>query len=139
MYELPGERTVAFRRAAAWIATVGIAHFLLGTHTHAVHGLHVLLAGLFLVPVLVAAQAGGVRAGLVAATVVSLTYGAHLFWSWRASPLANLDQYGMIGVYFVVAVAAGHLAEEANWRRQQRDEVIRRAAEAERAFRDPRP
>jgi hypothetical protein len=33
----------------------------------------------------------------------------------------------MIGVYFVVALAAGRLVAIAEWRKDQRDEVIRRS------------
>ena len=126
MYELEAERASAIPRIAIWIAVLGITHFVLGIHTHAMHGLHILLAGLFLVPILIAAQAFGIRGGLLAALAAGVMYAAHLLWSWRDSPLANADQYGMIGVYFVVAIAAGRLVAVANWRKDQRDEVIRR-------------
>ena len=121
------ERRSAMRKAAIWIVVVGIAHFTLGTQTHAIHGLHIVLAGLFLVPILIAADAFGIRGGLVAAVASSTVYLGHLLWSWRDSPLANADQFGMIGVYFVVAFAAGRLVSVANWRKDQRDEVIRRS------------
>ena len=115
------------RRVVVWTFAIAAAHFLLGTRTHAVHGLHVFLSGLFLIPVLVAAGAFGVRGGLWAALAAGSLYLGHLAWSWRESPMANADQFGMIGVYFVVAVAAGRLVAIANWRKEQRDEVIRRA------------
>lgn len=121
------ERASAARRAAAWIAVLGMAHFVLGTRTHAVHGLHIVLAGLFLVPILIAADAFALRGGLLAALIAGVVYLAHLLWSWRDSPLANADQFGMIGVYFVVALAAGRLVAVANWRKDQRDEIIRRS------------
>ena len=38
------ERRSAVRKAAIWIAVLGIAHFALGTQTHAIHGLHIVLA-----------------------------------------------------------------------------------------------
>lgn len=128
MYELETEKPVAVRRAAAWIIVLGALHFALGTRTHAVHGLHVLLAGLFLVPILIGAQGFAVRGGLAAAVASSAVYLAHLLWSWRDSPMTNADQYGMLGVYFVVAAAAGRLVAVANWRKNQRDEIIRRTA-----------
>ena len=126
MYELEAERASAIPRIAIWIAVLGITHFVLGIHTHAMHGLHILLAGLLLVPILIAARVFAVRGGLLAALAAGVIYAAHLLWSWRDSPLANADQYGMIGVYFVVAIAAGRLVAVANWRKAQRDEVIRR-------------
>jgi hypothetical protein len=128
---LDPEQAWNLRRIVVWTALLGVAHFALGTRTHAVHGLHVFLAGLFLVPILIAAGAFATRGALAAATAASLMYAAHLFWSWRDSPMANIDQYGMIGVYFVMAIAAGRLAALANWRKNQRDEVIRRQNECD--------
>lgn len=133
MYEFEAERASAKTRTIVWIVSIGAAHFLLGTRTHAVHGMHVVLAGLFLIPVLIAAGAFAVRGGLVAAAAASAVYVSHLLWSWRDSAMTNPDQYGMVGVYFTVGIAAGRLAAMANWRRAQRDEVIRRANAAERA------
>ena len=123
------EQTYNLRRVIMWIAVLGAAHFILGTRTHAVHGLHIFLGGLFLVPVLIAANAFAVRGALFAAAAASAVYAGHLLWSWRESPLANADQYGMIGVYFVVAFAAGRVVAVANWRKEQRDEIIRREYE----------
>ena len=120
------EKHSALHQSIGWIAVLAIAHFALGTRTHAVHGLHILLGGFFLVPILIAAGAFATRGALLAALAASVVYAAHLLWSWRDSPLANADQYGMIGVYFVVAIAAGRLVAVANWRKDQRDEVIRR-------------
>lgn len=133
MYEFEAETASAKMRTIVWIVSIGAAHFLLGTRTHAVHGMHVVLAGLFLIPVLIAAGAFAVRGGLVAAAAASAVYVSHLLWSWRGSAMANPDQYGMVGVYFTVGIAAGRLAAIANWRRDQRDEVIRRANAAERS------
>jgi hypothetical protein len=126
-HPLDAERRDALWRTILWIAVLGVAHFALGTRTHAVHGLHIFFAGLFLVPVLIASGSFGTRGGLLAALASGLVYLAHLLWSWRDSPLANADQFGMIGVYFVVALAAGRLVAIAEWRKDQRDEVIRRS------------
>jgi putative nucleotidyltransferase with HDIG domain len=125
------EQSYQVRSAATWAAVIAAAHFLLGTDTHAVHGLHILLGGLFLVPVLKAAVAVELRGGLIAAAAVSVLYLAHILWSWRNSPMANQDQYAMIGVYLVVGLSAGQLVKSANFRKWQRDEVIRRSRQAE--------
>lgn len=125
------------RRVVTWTIAIAAAHFILGTRTHSVHGLHVFLSGLFLIPVLIAAGAFGIRGGLWTALVAGSLYLGHLLWSWRDSPMANADQFGMIGVYFVVAVAAGRLVALANWRKEQRDEVIRRANAREVGERSP--
>ena len=121
------ERAFQLRSAVVWAALIAVVHFVLGTRTHSFHGLHILLGGLFMVPVLKAAMAFEVRGGVIAATAVSALLLAHILWSWRDSPMANPDQYAMIGVYFVVGVSSGHLVKTANFRKWQRDEVIRRS------------
>jgi hypothetical protein len=121
------EKAFQLRSAAVWAAVIAAVHFALGTRTHSVHGLHILLAGLFMVPVLKAAVAFEVRGGVIAAAAVGTLYVGHILWSWRDSPLANADQYAMIGVYFVVGFTAGRLVKSANFRKWQRDEVIRRS------------
>jgi len=114
-----------------WVVILTVLHFALGTRTHAVHGLHILLAGLFLVPGVLGAAAMERRGGLIAAAVVSVAYLAHLLWSWRGSPLVNADQFAWPLVYAVVGLTSGHLVHTANFRKWQRDEVIRRAYEEE--------
>ena len=127
------EKASQLRSAVVWAAVFAVAHFALGTRTHSFHGLHILLAGLFMVPVLKAAVAFELRGGVIAAAAVSVLYLAHILWSWRGSPMANPDQYAMMGVYFVVGIAAGHLVKSANFRKWQRDEVIRRSQPTEAA------
>jgi K+-sensing histidine kinase KdpD len=121
------EKAFQIRSAVVWAALIAAIHFALGTKTHSFHGLHILLAGLFMVPVLKAAVAFELRGGVIAAAAVSALYLAHILWSWRDSPMANTDQYAMIGVYFVVGISAGYLVKRANFRKWQRDEVIRRS------------
>jgi hypothetical protein len=96
-----------------------------------VHGLHIVLAGLFLVPVILAAAAMERRGGFIAAAVVSVAYLTHLLWSWRGSALVNADQFAWPLVYAVVGLTTGHLVHTANFRKWQRDEVIRREHEEE--------
>lgn len=121
------EKRFHLRRIVIWTAVIALAHFILGTRTHAVHGLHILLAGLFFVPILIGAVAFGTRGGVLTAAVAGLLYLAHILWSWRGSELGNADQYAMIGVYFIVGIVAGRLVSIADFRKWQRDEVIRRA------------
>ena len=125
------EKASQVRSACVWVVILTVLHFALGTRTHAVHGLHILLAGLFLVPVILAAAAMERRGGLIAAAVVSVAYLAHLLWSWRGSALVNADQFAWPLVYAVVGLTSGHLVHTANFRKWQRDEVIRRAYEEE--------
>lgn len=119
-----------FRRAALWTIGITVAHFVLNTHSPALHWLHIVLAGLFLVPVLISAVAFELRGGLLAAGAVSVAYLGHLLWSWGDSPMANLDQYAWLGVYPAVGAIAGHLVQSSNMRKRQRDEVIARSTRA---------
>ena len=49
----------------------------------------------------------------------------------RGSPFVNADQFAWPLVYAVVGLTSGHLVHTANFRKWQRDEVIRRAYEEE--------
>lgn len=68
------EKAAQLRGAIIWSLLIAAAHFALGTRTHSYHGLHILLAGLFMVPVLKAAVAFETRGGLIAAASVSALY-----------------------------------------------------------------
>ena len=120
-----------FHRAALWTAGITVSHFALNTHSPALHWLHILLAGLFLIPILISAVAFELKGGLLAAAVASVAYLSHLIWSWGDSPMANLDQYAWLGVYPVVGAITGHLVQSSNIRKRQRDEVIARSRHAE--------
>lgn len=130
---MEAERQHALRVTIGWLAAIAGGHFLLGTRTHALHGLHIFLAGLFLVPVLIAANAFAIRGGLITALVACVLYLVHVLWTWRDSPFANADQLAMAAVYILVGIVAGRLVELAEFRRWQRDEVIKRSYESERA------
>lgn len=125
------DRRRALWQSAGWMTAVACAHFLLSTENHALHAVHILLAGMFLIPILIGASAFELRGGVLTALMASLLYLVHLRWNWRHSPMANLDQYAMIGVYFVVGLSAGHLVRLANVRKRERDRVIFRARQAE--------
>lgn len=110
-----------------WTILIALAHFALGTRTHALHGLHIVLGVAFLVPILLAANAFAVRGGVLAALIITVLYLGHILWSWRDSPLGNADQYSMLVVYLVVGFTAGRLVSIANRRARQRDEATRNA------------
>ena len=68
---------------------------------------------------------------MIASLTSAAAYLAHIVWSWSGEPLANVDQYGMLGVYLFVGISSGLLVRSAERRRWQRDEVIRRARRSE--------
>lgn len=125
------EKASQLRSAAVWTAVLTVAHFALGTRTHAFHGLHIALAGMFMVPVIIAAVALERRGALVAAVVISGFYLLHLLLNWRSSPMSNADQFAWPAVYLVVGLTAGQLVHNANYRKWQRDEVIRKSQRTE--------
>jgi apolipoprotein N-acyltransferase len=133
------ERARHWSRAAAWTVAVGAAHFMLPLDTHLYHVWHILLGGFLLIPIFHGAAADWKRGGVVAASVVSLVYGAHLLWSWSASPMANLDQVAVLGFYFVAGLAGGELFRREAVRHAQRDAIIRRAYLEEQARLQERP
>ncbi len=124
---MDNEKRFHLRRIILWMVAIALGHFVRGTRTHAMHGLHILLAGLFLVPILIGAVAFGTRSGVLTAVVAGVLYLAHILWSWRDSPLGKAEQYAMIGVYVIVGIVAGRLVSVANFRKWQRDEIIRRS------------
>jgi putative nucleotidyltransferase with HDIG domain len=125
------ESTSQVRSALLWTAVITALHFLVGTRTHSLHGIHILLGSLYLFPILMGAVAWQVRGGLLFALGVSALYALHLRISWAGQALENADQYAMIGVYLFVGLSAGALVKRANVRRRQRDEVIRISARSE--------
>lgn len=119
------------RSVVVWVIAIAALHFAFGTQTHLVHGVHILLAGLFLVPVFMAAMAFERYGALIAAAVVSILYLIHLRWTWRDSPMANADQYAWLGIYPIVGLVAGQLVQTANLRKRERDQIILDARHSE--------
>lgn len=118
-------------RAATWTVAITAAHFVVGTRSPSLHWLHIVLAGFYLVPVMIAAVTFERPGGLLASAGVCLAYLAHLLWSWSDAPMANPDQYAWLGVYPVVGITSGQLVHTANFRKHQRDEVIARSRHSE--------
>lgn len=119
------------RRILLWFVLITVAHLVLGRRTHGLHAIHILLASLYLFPILWASLAFELRGGVIASLVTAAAYFAHIVWSWPGEPLANADQYAMLGVYLFVGISSGLLVRSAEHRRWQRDEVIRRAQRSE--------
>jgi putative nucleotidyltransferase with HDIG domain len=120
------------RAAALALALAGItaAHLLVSVRTHREHVLHVLFAGLYLLPVVASAAWFRLRGAILTAGAASAAYAAHVFISWRGQPMENVNQVAMIGVFLFVGVAAGVLAEREERERTRRLESERRAERA---------
>lgn len=125
------EKRAQLGTAVVWTVAITVAHFALGTRTHAVHGGHILLGSLYMFPILSGAVAFGVRGGILTSLGVCLLYIAHILVSWAGRPMGNPDQYAMLGAYLFVGVSAGGLVRQANRRKWERDQVIMRSARSE--------
>ncbi|MBL4699464.1 MAG: HD domain-containing protein [Phycisphaerales bacterium] len=119
------------RGAAILTAVITVLHFSITTQSHGLHWIHIVLAGAYLVPVLVAAVAYERMGGLVAATGVSGLYLLHLLWSWQDSQMANLDQFAWLAIYPLVGFVTGHLVRVSNEQTRQRDEFVEQSRHTE--------
>ena len=125
------EKRDQLRRLVLWTAAITAAHLLVGTQSHLVHGGHILLGALYMFPVLKGAVAFGLRGGVLTALAVMALYSVHVLVSWSGRPMANQDQWAMLGAYLFVGVSAGVLVRQADRHRWERDEVIARSARSE--------
>lgn len=118
-------RTDNGRRVAFLVVSVlvlGIAHFAIGTGTHPAHVVHVVLGGLYLLPIIAGALWFGLGGGVAVSLAVSHVYLAHVLLSWSNRPMENVNQYTTIGVYLLVGAVSGFLVERE--RRAHREVVI---------------
>lgn len=130
-------KTVA---TAGAILILTITHFVAGRGTHGLHVIHIILAGMYIVPIIAATLWSGLRGGLAATAVVSILYFAHIRLSWPDQPMENANQYAMIVVYWVIAAVAGILVEvekqeRARRLKAERDAVIESIASLSNALR----
>ena len=122
------------------ILILTISHFVAGRSTHGLHVVHIILAGMYTIPIIAAALWAGLRGGLVVTAVISVVYFAHIRVSWPGQPMENANQYAMIVVYWVLAAVAGILVEveiqeRARRLKAERDAVIESIASLSNALR----
>lgn len=95
--------------------------------THGLHEIHILLGGMYLVPIIAAALWFGLWGGLVTTAAISLAYYAHIRLSWPNQPMENANQFAMIVVYWIVGTVAGVLV---NLETQERERRLKAEREA---------
>ena len=105
------------------ILVIGALHYT--THTHEVW-VHNLLRRAYYLPIVLAAFQGGLRGGVIASVVVSLTYIPHAFLHLghlaHTDPGGDLDKTVELLLYNAIGLSVGYLSD--------RDRVRRRALEA---------
>jgi putative nucleotidyltransferase with HDIG domain len=104
------------------VLLLGVTHFTVGTGTHPAHVVHVILGGLYLLPIIAGALWFGLGGGVAVSLAASHVYLAHILLSWPHRPMENVNQYATIGVYLLVGAVSGFLVERE--RRAQREVVI---------------
>ncbi len=113
-----------FKALVILVAFSGLtcAHFLVAHGTHGLHEIHIVLGGMYLVPIIAAALWFGLRGGLATTALISLAYYAHIRLSWPDQPMENANQFAMIVVYWVVGTVAGALV---NLERRERERRLK--------------
>lgn len=91
------------------VAVITVAHFIVGRATHPRHVIHIILGGTYLLPIVAAAFWFGIRSAVAVTGIITLLYYAHIRISWPNQPMENANQFGMIAVYWFVAIVAGVL------------------------------
>ena len=107
--------------AVIFIAAADIA---VSAGTHPLHAVHVVFAGLYLIPIVAGAVWFGLAGGLLTAVGVTVAYVLHIAAAWPGSLAETTDEFAMIGVHLVVGVASGILV------RLQQQERRRRTVQA---------
>ncbi len=119
------------RYAGILTVVITVLHFSITTESHRVHWIHILLAGAYLIPVLVAAVAYERLGGLLVAFVVGGLYLLHLLWSWRDSSMANPDQFAWLAIYPIVGLVTGSLVRASNERNRAHEAFVERSRQSE--------
>lgn len=108
-----------------WVLLVTGIHFSLGTGTHREHVLHLIFAGLYLLPIVLSALWWGFRGGLSASAAISGIYFVHMRTTWAGQPMENVNQVATMGIFLFLGIAAGRLADL-----QEEERRLRLAGEA---------
>jgi putative nucleotidyltransferase with HDIG domain len=117
-------RSVAVSSA---IAAITLAHFLLARDGHGFHVIHIVLGGMYLLPIIAGAVWFRLRGAVASTVFVSLAYYLHIRLSWENQPMENANQYAMIVVYWIVGTTAGVLVELQERERERRLRAEREA------------
>jgi len=131
------ERRYHLKHAVLWATVITVAHVVVPSTAHDWHWLHTLLAALYLPLIFRGAVWFGRRGGLLAAAACTVLYLAYLGLRWAVGGSLNHDQFAFPAVFLFVGWCSGVVVEDARLKRWQRDEVIRRANEAEQSRRRP--
>ena len=109
------------------VALLTGAHFIVARGTHGLHVIHIILGGMYLIPIIASALWFGLRGGLATTAVISIAYYMHIRLSWPDQPMENANQLAMIVVYWLVGTVAGLLVNVEHREREGRRKAEREA------------
>ncbi|MFV1978148.1 MAG: HD-GYP domain-containing protein [Myxococcota bacterium] len=120
------ESTPAMRwgAIAALVASITLAHALIGRASHEEHVVHVALRAAFLIPILLGAVWYGAPGAAAVAGATSAILLIHIRTAWLGDSWENANQLAMIAVYWVTGLMTGVLITL-----ERRADSLRREAE----------
>ena len=132
--ELGKDRLVWYLSPRAWlmlwipIAAVTYFHYSTGA-SH--HWLHDIFRRLYYIPIILGAFNYGLKGGLSASMLASLVYAPHAFSHFfEHDPAATIEKLLEIGLYNVVAVITGYLAQRERSERLRQESIARELSSA---------
>lgn len=109
------------------IVVISLLHYSTPT-THI--WLHPLLQRLYYVPLLLMAIWYGWRGGVIASAIAALLYIPHIKMSWGSHPEYSATQQVEIGMFFVITVLTGILADHERAQRQRAERMAKELGQA---------
>lgn len=120
------KRRVSVGILIAAIAAVSFLHY----HTATSHiWLHEFFQRAYYLPLLLTAIWFGWRGGLLAAALSGLLYVPHIMMSWQSHPEYRASQYVEIGMFFVIGMLTGVLADHERAHRKKVEETAHKLSE----------
>ncbi len=111
------------------IVVISLLHYLTPT-SHI--WLHPLLQRLYYVPLLLMAIWYGWRGGILAAAIAAVLYIPHIKMSWGSHPEYSATQQVEVGMFFVITVLTGILADHERAQRHKAEQIARQLGQANR-------
>ena len=107
---------------ALGIVAISVAHYITSAHSTIFHEV---FKRLYYVPIVVAAVTAGARGGLAASAFSTLLYLPHIALRWHAWPVLDVEQYGEVLIFNVVAIVTGALADRVHAERDRSRDAVR--------------
>lgn len=98
------------------LTAISALHYFTSLHSVV---LHEIFKRFYYVPIVVAAVMAGSRGGVATSVLATLLYLPHVVLQWHAWPIEDVDQYGEVLMFNVVAVITGMLADRLHTERKR--------------------